>query len=200
MAGRKAWSLHDTNRDTILCLTRGLARYALWCQEVSVASWCIMSPRVSIWNDERDQAFIVFSEAAFNNFSPWGMAVDFIRPKATCGHWGASSMLLGSFKPPQIASEIVQLDIGFQVKEMVALRPPFRAEDMEGLYRILNTIRLRIFLDSTRLFPTLQYEDISAGHWFSVLNFLWTGKVVRGQYPRIPAHYSSWAALESDYV
>ena len=54
--------------------------------------------------------------------------------------------------------------IGFQVKEMVALRPPFRAEDMEGLYRILNTIKSRIVLDSTRLFPTLQYENISAGH------------------------------------
>ena len=54
--------------------------------------------------------------------------------------------------------------IGFQVKEMVALRPPFRAEDMEGLYRILHTIRLRIVLENTRLFPTLQHEDISPGH------------------------------------
>ena len=113
-----------------------------------------MPPQMSIWNDEMDQPVFAFFETAFNIFSPWGMVVDFIRPKATCGHWGASSMLLGSFKPPQIASEIVQLDIGFQVKEMVALRPPFRAEDMEGLYRILNTIRLRIFLDSTSLFPT----------------------------------------------
>lgn len=40
--------------------------------------------------------------------------------------------------------------LGCILYEMVALRPPFRAEDMEGLYR----------------------------------------KVVRGQYPRIPAHYS----------
>eukprot|EP00930_Biecheleria_cincta_P058714 TRINITY_DN44513_c0_g1_i1.p1 TRINITY_DN44513_c0_g1~~TRINITY_DN44513_c0_g1_i1.p1 ORF type:complete len:527 (-),score=94.07 TRINITY_DN44513_c0_g1_i1:59-1639(-) len=40
--------------------------------------------------------------------------------------------------------------LGCVLYEMVALRPPFRAEDMEGLYR----------------------------------------KVVRGQYPRIPAHYS----------
>lgn len=40
--------------------------------------------------------------------------------------------------------------IGCVVYEMVALRPPFRAEDMEGLYR----------------------------------------KVLRGQYPRIPPHYS----------
>jgi serine/threonine protein kinase len=40
--------------------------------------------------------------------------------------------------------------IGCVLYEMVALRPPFRAEDMEGLYR----------------------------------------KVLRGQYPRIPAHYS----------
>jgi len=39
--------------------------------------------------------------------------------------------------------------LGCVLYEMVALRPPFRAEDMEGLYR----------------------------------------KVVRGQYPRIPAHY-----------
>eukprot|EP00931_Biecheleriopsis_adriatica_P060419 TRINITY_DN36288_c0_g1_i1.p1 TRINITY_DN36288_c0_g1~~TRINITY_DN36288_c0_g1_i1.p1 ORF type:complete len:511 (-),score=84.84 TRINITY_DN36288_c0_g1_i1:168-1700(-) len=40
--------------------------------------------------------------------------------------------------------------LGCVLYEMVALRPPFRAEDMEGLYR----------------------------------------KVVRGQYPRIPTHYS----------
>lgn len=41
--------------------------------------------------------------------------------------------------------------LGCVLYEMVALRPPFRAEDMEGLYR----------------------------------------KVLRGQYPRIPAHYSN---------
>lgn len=40
--------------------------------------------------------------------------------------------------------------LGCVLYEMVALRPPFRAEDMEGLYR----------------------------------------KVIRGQYPRIPSHYS----------
>lgn len=110
-------------------------------------------PRMSIWNDEMGQPFLAFFERVFNNFSG-SLKWSCIRPKATCGHWGASSMLLGSFKPLQIASEIVRLDIGFQVKEMVALRPPFRAEDMEGLYRILNTIRLRIVLDGTSLFPT----------------------------------------------
>lgn len=153
MAGRKAWSLHDTNRDTILCLTRGLARYALWCQEVSVASWYIKPPRMSIWKDDLDQPFFVFFETAFNNF--FG-ELEVMLYKAKSDMWSLGCILYASRQLQTTNCQWVVwwLDIGFQVKEMVALRPPFRAEDMEGLYRISNTIRLQIVLDSTSLFPT----------------------------------------------